>query len=117
MTKFSFSKKDRLLKQADFVRLKKIGRKAQAYCFIAQIQKNNLENSRLGVTISKKAGGAVIRNRLKRLVRERFRAKRHTFFGVWDINIVAKKNIAQCSSEKVVSSLDEIFTAISNNYN
>jgi ribonuclease P protein component len=115
LTDFSFSKKYRLLDQAEFVLLKNTGKKIHSDCFIGQIRRNNLENSRLGLTISKKAGKAVTRNRLKRLIRESFRANRHNLSGFWDINIIAKKNVAQCDSERVFASLDKIFITISNN--
>jgi ribonuclease P protein component len=115
LTDFSFSKKERLLNQADFVLLKNAGKKIHSACFIAQIKRNNLENSRLGLTISKKAGKAVTRNRLKRLVRESFRANKHNLSGFWDINIIAKKNVAQSSSEQIFASMDKIFNTISGN--
>lgn len=114
LTCFGFTKEDRLLSQADFVLLKNTGKKIHSDCFIAQVLQNNRTNSRLGLTISKKTGNAVTRNRLKRLVRERFRTKKYKISGFWDINIIAKKNAAQCSSEKAFSSLDRIFNKISN---
>lgn len=118
LTDFIFSKKYRLLDQADFILLKNAGKKIHSDCFVAQIRGNDLSNSRLGLTISKKtAGKAVTRNRLKRLIRERFRAKRHTISGFWDINIIAKKNVTQCSSEQVFAALDKIFASISSKYN
>jgi len=117
LTYFSFSKKDRLLNRADFVLLRNTGKKIHSECFVAQILRNNRENSRLGLTISKKAGKAVTRNRLKRLIRESFRTNKQNICGFWDINIIAKKNISQCSAEKVFLSLDKIFDKISNHCN
>jgi ribonuclease P protein component len=118
LTDFNFSKKYRLLDQADFILLKNAGGKIHSGCFVAQIRRNELPNSRLGLTISKKAAGkAVTRNRLKRLIRECFRANRHTLSGFWDINIIAKKAAAQCSSEQVFASLDKIFASISSKCN
>jgi len=117
LTDLRFSKKYRLLKRADFVQIKNSGKKIHSDCFIAQIKKNNSNNSRLGLTISKKTGKAVTRNRLKRLVRESFRTNRHNLSGFWDINIIAKKNVAQSSSEQVFSSMDKIFDTISKKYN
>jgi ribonuclease P protein component len=113
LAEFGFSKKYRLLKRAEFVLLRNKGKKVHSDCFIAQFTGNNRNNSRLGLTISKKAGNAATRNRLKRQVRERFRTSKQNLCGCWDINIIAKKNIAQCSSEKVFSSLDKIFEKIS----
>lgn len=47
--------------------------------------------ARLGVTASRKLGGAVIRNRSKRLVREAFRATRDLWLPGMDVVVVVRK--------------------------
>jgi len=46
----------------------------------------------LGVTVGKKTGKAVKRNRVKRLIREFFRLNKVCFPQGYDIVIIAKKN-------------------------
>ena len=70
-------------------------------------------HSRLGVTVTKKVGQAVERNRIKRIVREFFRINRHCLSGRWDINIIAKRQSAGIRSEKAFRSLQKIFELIS----
>ncbi len=47
--------------------------------------------TRLGVTVSRKVGSAVIRNRIKRLIREAFRLQRHRLPQTLDLVVVAKR--------------------------
>ncbi len=104
----SFKKADRILKRDDFRRLYKNGKKIYTDCFIAERQSSRHNRSRLGLTVSKKVGGAVKRNRIKRLTREYFRLNRHRFSHLWDINIIAKKKAAKVSAHRVFRSLEEI---------
>lgn len=111
--RFSFTKADRILKRSEFIALSKSGRKVQDANFIAYILPAQYNQSRLGVTVTKKVGKAVERNRIKRLVREFFRFNRHCLSGKWDINIIAKRQSAGITSEKGYRSLQNIFDLIS----
>lgn len=49
---------------------------------------------RLGITASRKIGGAVVRNRAKRLIREAFRATRELFAPDIDVVVIVKRELA-----------------------
>ncbi len=108
---FSFKKTVRLLKRSEFLRLSSFGEKIQNKYFIAVFTTGRFEEPRLGVTVSKRVGKAVTRNRIKRLVREYFRLEKH-HIGNWDINIIAKKNVAGLSTAQIYSYLQKLFDKI-----
>jgi ribonuclease P protein component len=56
-----------------FRRLYRSGKSAVSSCAAVYVKKNRLGANRLGITVSKKLGGAVQRNRAKRVVREAYR--------------------------------------------
>ena len=50
---------------------------------------NDLPHNRLGLSIGRRVGGAVVRNRVKRLLRESFRLLQHDLPRSYDLVIVA----------------------------
>lgn len=70
----SFAPADRLHNSAEFRYLQRHGHRAQSIHFVLYTGRfPGAEKSRLGVTVSKRIGIAVIRNRIKRRVRETYR--------------------------------------------
>jgi len=70
---YSFSKRKRLVSNRQFRAV--IARKMSARDGLLTVclAENDCDYPRLGVSVGKSCGGAVVRNRLKRLVREAFR--------------------------------------------
>ena len=57
---------------------------------VMYICKNAREESRLGISVSKKVGNSVVRHRLARLIRESCRLNRERFHSGWDMVVVAR---------------------------
>lgn len=112
MSALSFSKPDKLTHSKEFGKLSRLGKKVVNQHFVILYLINSLEQSRLGITISKKASKlAVQRNRVKRVTREFFRHHRpsaHHF----DIVVIARHNIAQVTNKMLVDSLGLLWEKI-----
>ena len=83
-----FPKRDRLLSAAEFMVVFSEKRSVADGCTIVYARPNGRGYSRLGLSIGRKFGNAVARNRLRRLCREVFRCHRDQLPQGWDFVIV-----------------------------
>lgn len=108
MKAFSLRKSERLLRPADFGKLFKHGSRIDSDYFTVVYAPNGLGKLRLGVTVGRRVGGAVIRNRVKRLVREHFRLHKALFSDSYDVNVIAKGGSSGLSSQQIRGALEAI---------
>lgn len=83
----------RIEKRCDFVRCYDAGRRYFSRYFVFFVYRQNEAHWRVGLAVSKKAGNAVRRNRIKRVLREFFRLHRHALPSGLDIVAVPKRNL------------------------
>ena len=62
---------------------------------------NRTATNRVGITASKKLGNAVVRNRVRRRLREVYRLNEHRFAPGWDIVVVARSRCIDAPFEKL----------------
>lgn len=91
MGRYSFTRAERLLKGKDFASVRKEGKRIAGKSFVMFLKTNNLGIRRLGLAVSSKVGGAVKRNRIKRLLREFFMLNKEGFPPSADIFISVKQ--------------------------
>lgn len=90
--RFSFRKQQRVVKRSEFARAIHDGGCAADDTLVLFAYPTAPEQPpRLGVTIPKKTGGAVARNRWKRLIRESFRTQPERFPPGYDFVVRPKK--------------------------
>ena len=78
----------------EFRRIYRKGRSAVSPCLVVYCQKNRRGQSRLGVTVSTKLGHAVVRNRVRRRIREIFRLSQGKMKQGYDCIVVARTRAA-----------------------
>jgi ribonuclease P protein component len=89
-----FSKAERLLKRSEFLALASNAIKEYTRHFVVVSGSSEYKYPRIGITVSKKVGNAVCRNRVKRVVREFFRNNKELFVTA-DYNIIARSGAGQ----------------------
>lgn len=109
---YTFKKRDRLKKRSEYLSVSKAGKKVTNRHFIALFVNGRFSWPRIGITVTRRVGNAVTRNRVKRMCREFFRLNREHLERSVDINLIAKKEAAALPSETARRSLSQLFEHI-----
>ena len=84
-------KSERLRKRAEYLAAsKKPSKRVETRHFLILLKENKAEGARIGITVTKKIGKAVTRNRIKRYVREFFRNNKSIFPKGYDVVVIAR---------------------------
>lgn len=84
----------------EFQRVYKKGRFFVGKFMILYAYANNLNKDRLGITVGKKVGKSVVRNRIKRLVKENYRLFEDFVKDGYDLVLVARRfDVAPCFAD------------------
>ena len=97
----------RLRSGAEFDAVFKRGARFGGRLFLLVVAANPVAIDRLGLAVSRRLGGAVARNRARRLVRESFRRLPPAEAGGVDVVVVAYKDLVACSQAEVDRELRE----------
>lgn len=97
-----------LKKNSEFRRLYSKGKSAVSPYMVVYCRKNGRDVNRVGYTVSVKLGHAVVRNRVRRRLREIYRLNSPALKKGWDIVIVARGRCVDARYAK----MDEAFLAL-----
>jgi ribonuclease P protein component len=101
MRSSSLTKKERILKRAEFIDINLHGKRFRTENFTIVAQPNGGDVTRLGITVSKRVGNSAKRNRVKRLIREFFRLHKHEMPKGYDVVIIPLHEIEAPSLSKI----------------
>lgn len=90
---FSFKKENRIKSKHAFQTVYKTGRSVVDSMSVMYVLANDEKNIKIGFAVGKKMGNAVVRNRVKRLMREVFRHRRGELKDSVHIIWVARKKL------------------------
>ena len=109
--RFFWKKQYRIRSSVEFKTIQRSGKKLREPHLLALALPSD-EQSRIGITVSKKIGNAVVRNKVKRLLREVIRHEYPTLCAGWKIVLIAHPNAASASQAELCKSVRRIFSRL-----
>lgn len=102
-----FPKAIRLTRQSDFDRVYAVDHFAADDTLVVRARRNEIGFSRLGVSLSRRVGNAVVRNGWKRRIRESFRRQKYDLPQGLDLVVRPRKG-AVCDYQRIGRSLKRL---------
>jgi ribonuclease P protein component len=87
------------------------GRRASSNAFVVLVAtRGDAGEPRLGITASRKVGGSVARNRVKRRIREWFRSQRESLARTVDVLVIVRRAATELESREMHRLLSTLVT-------
>jgi ribonuclease P protein component len=99
---FKFEHFKRIKKASDFKNIQTNGKRFYTKNFLIACLHNELENSRFGIAVSKKVHKrSVIRNKIKRRLREVYRQNQNLIKAGLDFVVIARSGSVECTFDEI----------------
>jgi ribonuclease P protein component len=105
-----FPKAARVRRRREYLALGRTARRRHAPHFVV-LSEAHASGARLGMTVSRKVGGAVVRNHLKRRVRELFRRDLQRLLPLHDVVVIAKPGAGELGFHEIAHELATVVTS------
>jgi ribonuclease P protein component len=97
-----------LSKPEDFAALQAEGTVRSHSLLVVRFRRTGLEETRFGLSTGRKLGGAVVRNRVRRRLREALRVMTPAFQPGWDVLIIARPTVIGADFQAVAGALQDL---------
>jgi ribonuclease P protein component len=97
-----------LSRPGDFARLAERGVTKTHPLLVGRFVRTDLDQTRFGLATGKRLGGAVLRNRVRRRLREELRAMSPSFQPGWDVLIIARPALVAADRAALVAALRRV---------
>jgi len=98
---FGFSWEERLHTRKEFLAVYREGYRVFAPCFVVYFRENGRPRSRLGIAASRKVGPPVVRNRIRRRLRESFRVNKRGILPCSDVVVNVRRGAAAATFQEL----------------
>ena len=107
-----FPREARLVRRGEFDAVYRAGKRRSSSHFTVFFRANELPQSRFGFSIKKALGGAVVRNRIRRRLREVVRCHRLEIPAGWDIVIHPKSSVPRAEFAALTADLLRLLKSV-----
>jgi ribonuclease P protein component len=116
--RFTFPKEVRLRRRSEFLRVQDKGHKLTADCLLCLVLPNGRADglTRLGLTVSTKVGPSVVRNRIRRRLRELFRVRKASLPKGLDMVFIARSSAKDADWARMVRAYERIERELGQKY-
>lgn len=96
---------DSLKKNRDFQNVYRKGKSYANKYLVMYVLKNETEENRIGISVSKKVGNSVIRHHVTRIIRESYRLHEDMFNSGLDIVVIARSTAREVGYHEIASAM------------